>query len=288
MKQIKAYIPNVLLTFLLVFALLGAELLVFVQTAIAPETFRRITRQENLGQVTYEALDKLFDARSHSTGIPAEVFMKTLSPELLQACIDGKTDAAFAFLQGNTIEQPDQLGDMKQSIRQYIEQYADENGYEKDAAFEERAEAVTAGACMIVEEAADPFKFGTLQRNGWLDTGRKYLNYLTPAVIGSIAAAVILMLLLLLCNRKQKAHLAYWYGLAALISGILLGAPCAWLKATDYFAAFALKDPQIYAAVVGMLRLLTDRAFLVGIITAAIGIIFLAIFAVLPKHTTES
>ncbi len=287
MKQIKAYLPNVLLTFLLVFALLAAELLIFAQALLTPATLREITKQKDLGNVTYQALEKTFAARSHSTGIPAEVIMGTLSQETLTACINGNTDAAFAYLQGSTVEQPDLLGDMVQSIRQFFESYADENGYEKDAAFEEKVASVTAETKQIIEEAADPFKLGTLQRNGWLDAGKKYLGYLKPAMLGSIVFAVLLMALIFLCNRKQKALLAYWYGLAALIPGILLLVPCIYLKATDYFAAFALKDPQIYAAVVGLLRLLTDRALLMGIITAVIGVVLLIVFAVIPKETAE-
>ncbi len=285
MKSIKAYLPNVLLTFLLVFALLGAELLAFVQAAVLhPAVFRQITKQEKLDEKAFSALSDTFVSRSHSTGIPAEVFLDALSPELLGECIDLRTEAFFAYLHGSDSEapQPD-LTAMQDSIRTFFENYADENGYEKDAAFEEKVTAVTEEYAGIVETAADPFRFGTLRRNGWLDTGRKYLRYLTPAMIGCITAALLLMVLLIVCNRKQKPLLAYWYGLASLISGILLLLPCAYLKATDFFAGFALKEPQTYAAVVGLLRLVTDKALLLGIITAVIGAALLIAFAVIPK-----
>ncbi|MBR3630058.1 MAG: hypothetical protein IKN55_06260 [Oscillospiraceae bacterium] len=289
MKRIKAYIPNVLLTFLLVFALLGAELLAFVQAAVLnPAVFRRITKQEQLGEVTYEVLEQTFSARSHSTGIPADVVMHSLAPQLLEESIDLQTEALFADLRGTQSAgaQPD-FSLMQHSLRKFLEDYADENGYEKDAAFEEKAAALTEECTRIVEGATDPFRFGTLRRNGWLDTGRKYLSYLRPAMIGCIVAAVLLMALLLLCNRSQKALLAYWYGLAAMICGLLLLLPCGYLKATDYFAAFALKEPQTYTAVVGLLRLLTDRALLLGVLTAVTGAVLLIVSGILNTRSSR-
>lgn len=285
MKKIQNYIPNVLLTFLLVFALLGTELCVFAKTVVlSPATFRQVTIQEQLGEKAYASLGKTFESRSHSTGIPKEVFLETLTPDMLRDDILLHTEQAFAELGlGEARDIAADYSDMETSVRAFFEQYADENGYAKDEAYEAKVTAVIEESNQVVENAVDPFKFTTMRRNGWLEKGRQYLKYLTPAMAGCIVLTAVLLGLLVLCNRKQKLHLAYWYGLAAVVAGILGMVPCIYLKASDFFAAFALKDPQIYAAVVGMLRLLTDRALTGAIVTAVCGGLLLAVFAVLMK-----
>ena len=288
MKKIRAYIPNVLLAFLLVFALIGAEAVLFVQAMLTPETFRYITKQEALGEKSYAALEKTFTTRAHSTGIPAEVFLDTITQEMMEQQIELHTEQAFAQLGiGESRDTAMEYPEMEASVRAYLENYADENGYEKDAAFEEKVASVTAEARQIVEDTADPFKLGTLRRNGWLDAGKRYLGYLKPAVIGSIALVILLMVLLLFCNLKQKPLLLYWYGLAALVGGVLPLLPCIYLKATDYFAAFAVKDPQIFAAVVGLLRLFTDRALVMAAVTAGCGVLLLIVFAIAGRKAEK-
>lgn len=290
MKKIQNYIPNVLLTFLLVFALLGAELLGIVQAvALSPATFDRITEQEQLGDKAYAALEKTFTSRSHSTGIPAEVFLDTLTPEQLEQGIRLHTEELFAELHDSDCHDFGMdFSAMEDSVRTFFNSYAEENGIAKDEAFESKVDSVIAESQTIIDEAADPFRFGTMRRNGWIGKARGYLQYVQPGLIGCIVLAVVLMGLLFLCNRKQKAHLAYWYGLAALVGGILLLLPCVWLKGSDYFAGFTLKDPQIYAAVVGLLRLLTDRALALALITAVCGIIGIVVFAVLQKQKKQA
>ncbi len=274
MKRIHAYLPNVLLTFLLVFALLATELVLFVsQVVFNPAVFRTVAEQETLAEKAYATLKTDFTSRSNSTGIPAEVFLDAIDQNALHEGIIGSTEQAFAYLNGKSDDYNFTMDftELEASVRTFFVDYAEENGFAQDAAFEEKVAAVIEEAESEVLFVADTFKFGTMHRNGWLKTARKYIGYLQPAVIGCLAVTVLLLMLLFICNNKQKLHLAYWLGLAALISGLLLLVPCIYLTATDYFSAFALKDPQIFAAVVGYLRLLTKRALVIAAATFVCG-----------------
>ncbi|MDE5564791.1 MAG: hypothetical protein K2I93_06515 [Oscillospiraceae bacterium] len=274
MKRIQAYLPNVLLTFLLVFALLAAELVLFVSAVVFnPAVFRTVAEQEALADKAYATLEADFTSRSNSTGIPAEVFLDAIDHDALHEGIIGSTEQAFTYLNGKseTYDFMMDFTDLEASVRAFFVDYANENGFARDTAFEEKVAAVIEESEAEVLFVTDTFKFGTMYRNGWLTKAQKYVRYLQPAIIGCLALTAILVILLILCNSRQKLHLAYWFGLAALTSGLLLLVPCIYLTATDYFSAFALKDPQIFAAVVGYLRLLTKHALVMAATTFVSG-----------------
>lgn len=290
MKQIKLYLPNVLLTFLLVFVLLGLELTLFAKLVVLnPATFRTVAGQQNLKDKAYATLEADFKARANSTGIPAEIFLTPMDKDALHEGILDSVTQAFDYLNGkrDTYEFTMDFTELEASINAFFEDYAKEIGYEKDAAYEEKVASVIADAESEVLFVADTFKFSTMHRNGWLSKGRKYLGYLDPAVGGCAGLTALLVILLFLCNRKQGLHLAYWCGLTAGIAGLLLLTPCVYLIASDYFTAFAIGDPQIFAAVVGFLQLLTNRAAAMAGITLGCGILLLVLFGVLLKRTTK-
>ncbi|MDE7122292.1 MAG: hypothetical protein K2O42_09045, partial [Oscillospiraceae bacterium] len=68
----------------------------------------------------------------------------------------------------------------------------------------------------------------------------------------------------------------------------LLTAPCGYLKATDYIAGFVIKDPQIFAAVVGYLNTMLHQELLQGILTITAGILLIILFAVLTKNSENN
>lgn len=284
MKRIRLYLPNVLLTFLLVFALLGLELTLFAKCVVLnPATFRTVAEQENLKDKAYATLETDFKSRANSTGIPAEVFLTPMDKEALHEGILDSVTQAFNYLSGrsDTYEFTMDFTVLEASVNAFFEEYAAEIDYEKDDIYEQKVASTIAEAESEVLFVADTFKFSTMHRNGWLSAGRKYLAYLNPAILGCAGLTAVLLVLLLVCNRKQGAHLAYWCGLSACIAGLLLVVPCVYLIVTDYFAAFAISDPQIFSAVVGFLRLLTNRAAAMAGITLGGGIVLLVLFTVL-------
>ena len=161
-------------------------------------------------------------------------------------------------------------------------------GYEKDAVYEQKVASVIAEAEGEILFVTDTFKFSVLEENGWLGRLRKAVSYLDLLQTVCLAGTAVILVLLLLCNLRQFAHMAYWLGLAGLIGGLLLLVPAVYIQATDFFSGFAIKDPQIFAAVVGFLQLLTQRALVMAIATAAAGLVLLVLFAVLHSHKEKA
>lgn len=290
MKKIRLYLPNVLLTFLLVFALLGTECVLFAKYVVLnADTFRTVAEEQDLKTKAYATLEKEFTSNANTTGIPAEVFLDPVDTDALHQGILDSVSQAFDYLNGKSSDYAFTMDftELENAVNTFFSDYAEENGYEKDEAYDEKVTSTISSAESRILFVADTFKLSTIYRNGWLEKAKKYIGYLNPAAMGMIAVTAALLVLLIVCNRKQTAHLAYWLGLASAIAGLLLLLPCIYLTATDYFTAFVMSDPQIFAAVVGFLQLLTGRAMLMAGITAGIGILLLVLFGIL-RHKAAS
>ncbi len=281
MRKIRCYIPNVLLTFLLVFLLLAAELTVFAKTQVLnAATFRTVAESEDLADKAYTSLETYFKTRSNSTGIPAEVYTDIMDREELHEAILSSVSQAFDYLSGkrDTYEFTMDFTALEASVQTFFDEYAAENGIAKDAVYEEKVASVIAEAEAKILFTADTFKFSVMHENGWLEAAKGYVGYLNLATTACVIAAVLVFLLLIVCNLKQLSHLFYWSGLAGGIASLLLLAPCIYVTATDYFAGFTIKDPQIFAAVVGYLELLVSKATVMAVVTLVAAMICFAAF----------
>ena len=283
MSKIRCYFPNVLLTFLLVFLLLGCGLTAFVRTQVLnAETFSVVTAQEGLADKAYSSLETYFKTRANSTGIPAEVFTDVMDRDELEKAINASVGQAFDYLSGKTAEFGFTMDftALEQSVQTFFSSYAEENNVVKDKVYEEKVASVIAEAEAEILFVADTFKLTMMYEKGWLGTARHYLTYLGMAQTACLIGLAVVLVLLLLCNLRQISHMLYWCGTAGLTASLLLLAPCIYVTATDYFAGFAIKDPQIFAAVVGFLELLVSRAQTMAIIVLAVSIGCLAVFGI--------
>lgn len=281
MKKIRCYIPNVLLTFLLVFFLLAAQLTIFVKAqALNPRIFRQITAEENLADKAYDSLEDYFKSRTNATGIPTEVYMDVITHEAIRTAMDQSVTTAFDYLNGKTdaYEFCMDFTDLEASIEGFFSAYAEENSVQKDQVYEDKVASVITEAEAKITFVTDTFKFSTMYENGWLETARKVVSYLNLATVLCVVAAVILFILLIVCNLRQLEHLLYWSGLAGSISSLLMLLPCIYVTSTDYFSGFAIKDPQIFAAVVGYLRRLVSGVTTMEIVTLIVSVICFAAF----------
>ncbi len=281
MKKIRCYLPNVLLTFLLVFFLLATQLTIFVRTQVLnAEVFRTVAEQEEIADKAYASLESYFKTRANSTGIPANVYTDVMDRDELDKAILLSVSQAFDYLNGKT-ETYNFTMDftaLEASIETFFSEYAEQNNFKKDKVYEEKVASVIAEAEAEILFVADTFKFSMLYEKGLLETVRHYLTYLELAQNACFIGTSVILLLLILCNRKQFSHILYWCGLAELTSSLLLLAPCVYVLATDYFAGFAIKDPQIFAAVVGFLNLLVDKLTVISVIGLIVSLVCLVVF----------
>lgn len=292
MQKIKFYPLKVLLAFVFVFCLLGTELLLSVRhIALNPATFETVTETQQLDEKAYSVLERYFRSRANSTGIPAEVFLNPITKEQLRQGTLDSVSAALAYLKNDSDSYEFRMDftELETSVTEFFENYADENHFQKDEVYQQKVTSTIAEAEKEILFVADTFKFSTIHENGWLEKARHYVPALDQFIMIALGITILTgVLLLLICLKTHIPECLYWFGISGMISGILLTAPCLYLKATDYISGFVIKDPQIFSAVVGYLNTLIYQALLLGIVTVTAGILFIILFGILSAGNQKN
>lgn len=286
MKKPHTYILSVLLTLIVIFSLLGlagASLLRF--KALNPATFTQIVNEKALPARVQDELRSYFKEQENASGIPASVYDKAIAEGQLRPIIQDTVSNAFDYLNGKT----DTLGItpdfsvLNADMTAFFEQYAADNGYEKDALYDETlAKAVKAGSENI-QSACDVFRIGLLDQAGLLKKVRRVMPYLSYALFGALVMLVLAVILLVTVNHREKHEVCYWVGTAVLVSSLLMLVPAAYLQATSWFDRFAVKSDQVFAAVTGYLYKMTGT-----VITGAVIGLVLAVCLYLLRGVTRS
>lgn len=287
MRHIKLYPVKILLSFLFVFCLLGTELAMFAQhVALNSSVFEKVIETEQLEEKTYATLETYFQSRSNSTGIPASVYLDVIDKDALRQGTLDSVSNAFDYLHGwsDAYQFSMDFTELEHSVTTFFSNYADENGFEKDATYQQKVTSAIQEAETEILFVTDTFKFSTIYENGWLTTAKNYISLLSKLSVLLVVASVVLFILLIICCLKQITECFYWGGLVSSIAGLLLFIPCMYLKTTDYVSGFVIKDQQIFSAVVGYLHTLTENAMLMSVITFAIGVLCLIIFSITGKR----
>lgn len=285
MNRIRLYFPKILLTFLLVFLLTGVELsLLIQQKALSYATFATITEQQTLDEKAYSAIETYFRSRSNSTGIPAEIYLDSLEQNDLKQGILNSAAQACAYLNGQSEEYAFTMDftELETAVTDFFNQYADENNYQKDDIFYQKTEAAIQEAEAKILSVTDTFKFSALYENGLLKKIRTGLALFRKCLTVLCVITIIILLALLLCCHGTES--LYWLGLSGTISGLLVSVPCLYILGTDYFSGFVIKDPQIFAAVVGYLQFITRKISTAFLVTGAAGILLLILFSIIYHH----
>ncbi len=283
MTKIDFYIPKILLTFLLIFSLIGTELTVFLRhKALTISAFQTVAETQDLEEKAYASLESYFQSRSNSTSIPAEVFLSGIDREDLKQAILDSVSHAFDYLSGKSesYELIMPFTDLEASVNQFFSDYADQHNYQKDEIYQQKVDAAISEAEAEILFIADTFKLSMMYEKGWLAKGKKLFSMLDKITAVLCGITGILLILLIICCRKAFSDFWYWLGLIGLISGLLISVPCLYILRTDYFSGFVVREPQIFAAVTGYLTFMTDQICKTAGITAITGICLLVIFAV--------
>ena len=283
MTKIRHYFPKILLTFLLIFLLIGTGLSFLVQHSfLTYKAFETVTNQQNLDEKAYSALESYFKSRANSTGIPAEVYLNAVTQKIpaghsfqyfssfkRSGLSERKSRCLFCTMDFTALEN---------SVTEFFNQYADENSFQKDDVFNQKVQANIQEAEAKILYTADTFKFSTLSENGWLAKLRKFLSPFRNVMTALFIVTGIIILLLAVFCKSQFSELLYWLGLSSFLSGLLTAVPCLYVLGTDYFSGFVIKDPQIFSAVVGYLQYVTSQLRTTSLCMCGAGVLFLIIF----------
>lgn len=286
MNQPLKYLGSVLLNLLLVFTLAGAALLALVQfRALDADTCNRILSEKNLEVRVQENLSAYYNEQANTSGIPASVYTDSLTTEQLKGIITESINHAFAYLHGkqDTVAIEADFTLLEDNLTAFFIQYAEENGYQQDAAFDKTLQNAIDTAKTNILTTADVFRFSTLHEAKVLSKLRPYVPWVARGLWLCIGASVVLLALLAVLHRKTLSQLIYWGASAVCAASLLMLIPAAVIHFSRWFDRFAVKSDQIFIAVTSYLYGLTGAAIVIGCVGLAIAAALWIGFALLCR-----
>ncbi len=285
MKNAVSYVFSFIVSILLIFLTLVSLICLTARSYANPENrIKQIVKEQNISHTVYTELEKYYSERYNTTGIPADIYMNAIDEEYLNNLIMNKIGEGFAALNLERYEPLDPRNEKLDTVlSNFYSEYADSIGAEKDAKYDEKLSDAKSNAYKIIVEYCDIYKINAMNKHGIL---RKLSPVYTklPMITGiSLIVVTVLLLILFIINLKSKLVFLYWTGISAIISGIIGAVPCIWLKATDFFSSFTIKQAQIYTAYTSTMNDITQNFMTASIITASIGAVVVIIYAVLGK-----
>ena len=287
MKSAASYIISVLLSVLLVFAIIGSEALIIADINITADKLISVTEKNDVSGKVLSDLEKHYKEKVNVTGIPVDVYMSALDEEYIRSCINAEIEADIKALENDVAPDADLPvnKELEENIITFFNDYADSIGYDKNDDFQAKLGGTIVSTYSDIASYCDVFKGSALSEHGVLSKLHVLYAHLKQLIIAGLISVAVLMILLIAANRKFKLCTLYWYGISAMIAGILGIVPTAYLIASRYYDSFTIKQPQIFAVFTQSLYGLTRYMLAVSIAAAVFGAALTVIYAVLPKKT---
>ena len=278
MKRASTYIFSLILSVLMVFAVIGTLLLAVAKISVSEDSAVKNIEKNNISDIVYSQLEKYYNEKYYSSGIPSEVYMGALKSDIIEENI--RTQIKYAFERNDFNYTDSDFSGVEENLEKFFSSYAEENNIEKDENYSEKLGNAQDNAKKIISDYCDVYKINTLKNQGILTKFYKVLDILPKAFTAASAAVGIILLLIVLFNIKEIATTLYWSGISLIVAGIMGTAPCIYLLAANYFGSFTIKQPHIFTTYTSALNSVTKYFLIFSVCAAVTGIIFLVIYAV--------
>lgn len=263
---------QLLLSLMLIFSILAAVAGgVGVLLTASPSLLLFQLERQQAPAKTRSALESYYQTEYNATAVPPEVYLDVLSENWLRDAMELKITAAYDQLHGkNTAAQPDYSA-LEQSITDYFETYAAENGYEKDDSYTQKLENTIQDAEKKVDSVSDVYHLGTLEKAGiW-----HKVQVLSKPLWFLFGGGVVLTLVLAAVLLVLRNHPLYWIGSGLFTDGVLLTLPAAVILGSGVISRFSLKDAAVYSVFTGTMKALVLGMLIFGGILLAAGLVLL-------------
>lgn len=290
MKKIGTYLPSLIISILLVLFMICSVGILIVDININGSQTITLTEKKDIAAKTSRQLEHEFKEISGATGIPAEIYTKSLTEDYIQSLINIYINEGYSSLKSGgkmNIDIPKNK-EMEADVEEFFNNMAEQTGYEKNDDFYEKLNNTKQNAYKLIGEACDVYKFTSLEKHGVLGPVSKVYKIRPLITFVSTGGLALLILALIFVNRKEKKNVLYWTGISAAIAGAIGMIPSIYLISTKYFNAFSIKQPQIFAAYTGGMFKLTEAFMAASISVCAAGIAMIVLYVVIGCHRTSS
>ncbi|MBR6386380.1 MAG: hypothetical protein IKS03_09730 [Ruminococcus sp.] len=278
MKKASTYIFSLILSVLMVFAIIGTLILAVVKISVSENSAVKITEKKNISNLVYSQLEKYYNEKYYSSGIPSEVYMGALNEDVIENIMKAQIKSAFDRKDYNYKDSD--ISGVEENLEKFFSSYADENDIEKDSKYNKKLENAKDNAKKVISDYCDVYKINTLKSQGINGKIYKILDILQFVFTAALATVGIVAVLLILFNIKEISIFLYWLGISCLVSGVMGSIPCIYLIVSNYFGSFTIKQPHIFMTYTGALNGMTEYFLIFSICTAVFGIFLITAYAV--------
>ena len=283
MKKISTYLSSLILSVFLVFLITAASAILLVNINFSAVNLKKLADKNALETKIYSEIDKYYNDKYNTTGIPAEVYMDSIDTGYIRNFVEMYIDGAFdALNSGGTFNSVYPVNtELESSIDTFFNDFAEKNNYAKDDNFDLKLRNTKNNAYTVIGSYCDVYKFSAMSSKGILHKLSKvYSNrYLVTAAV--IGLTLFVILLLVLVNRKKKITAMYWCGISAIISGITGIVPSIYLLTTRYFDSFSIKQAAVFTAFTSVMYKYTEAFMAVQIALIVLGIAMTVVYGII-------
>lgn len=285
MKSMKSYIPSLILSVFFVFALLGTSVIMVVNNFADAEKLKELSVKNGISAQIRSQLSEHYSDTYNATGIPATVYMNSLTDEYIQSVVDMYIDNAFEYMGSSnapnfTVPSNPKL---ESDICSCFESYADSIGYQKDDYIYIKVDETISAAYGTIGQYCDVYKLSSLFNHNILGKFRGLYSNIDRIAFAAIAVTAFIAFLIVMVNVKQKKHSVYWCGISAIVSGVIGAVPSIYLICTKYFDSFTIKQPQIFTSFTKLMYNGVSNLLFNEIVILAVGMILTVIYMVTRK-----
>lgn len=290
LRSLKTYVPSLILAIFLVFSLMGTSAVLVIKNYADSQKLTKLAEGNEITPKIQTELEKYFSSKYNETGIPEEVYTKAITDEYIDKIVELNINAGFNKLDGKEFDNLTGRNnqELENNIEDFFNSYADSIGYTKDDKYREKIDATIDSAYAVITDYCDIYKFGMLNEEGILGKASGIYGYLDGAFWLLAGISCLLAVLIFFINIKSVSAALYWFGISAVISGIIGALPCVYLSFTNFFDSFVIKQQQIFTSFTSLFYNLSDSFMINQIILFAVGILMIIIYAVVPKKSNLS
>lgn len=262
----KGFFPCLVLSLVLVFSLLGTAVGAVAAYALSsPALLLDQIKEQSVAQTVHGALQSDFDTQYNTTAVPGDVYMDVLTVQWVENAMETwVTNAYEEPAEAPTLD----FSSLDASISGYFADFASQNDYEIDDAYNEKLTEVTSNAHSTITENIDVYHIQTMQDAGIWNRILSHGRLVVALAIACSALSLGLLLALFFLRRRGL----YWIGSGLLVSGLLLGGSAGGVLASGVIRRFVLKEAAVYAVFTGIMTTLARIFLIIGILTFLIGL----------------
>ncbi|SFD33969.1 hypothetical protein SAMN02910406_03702 [Ruminococcus albus] len=282
MKRLYHYRPMLVLAiFASLFAVL-TEALIFCSTMVFNTDYYVWTiSNSGADKALYHELDDYFNQYSSPTGIPKEVYTKSLNEEKVSATAKKLTRSSLEYMFGRSLAKPEvdyDYTDFENDVTEYVEKHAEANNIEMDKEYYAFIDNTIDVAEKKVNSSFDILMAKKLATSSSSSVLKRIVPELSLGIGICIVVLAVLLGLMFYIDRHHPFDMPYWFGTIFFACGALFLIPSLYCRLTGYFDGLFMEDQSIYYAITGAIYGVTNRLILVNGILFALGIV-LMIFA---------